>query len=375
MAKGIHLNLLIGPAVPVPVPREVIEAIVGVKVMSRTRAASGFEISFRLKKKSPLHTLFLLAGGGLPPVVRVVIVVTVNGLPVPLMDGVMTHHQVSPGTKPGESILTVIGEDLTKLMDFIPLDGIPYPGMPPELRVLTIVGRYAPFGVIPMVLPVIIPDISIPIEHIPRHQGTDLAYVKQLANEAGYVFYIDPGPAPGTSVAYWGPEVKVGFPQPALSIDMDAHTNVESLTFSYDSEKKELPIIFIQNQMTKAPIPIPVPDISPLNPPLGALPPIPKTLNFMRDTAKLSPMKAALKGVARASETSDVVTARGELDVLRYGRVLKARKLVGVRGAGPAFNGLYYVAGVTHTFQENRFKQRFELTRNALLANVPVVPV
>ena len=38
---------------------------------------------------------------------------------------------------------------------------------------------------------------------------------------------------PGTNIAYWGPEIKVGVPQPALNYDMDAHTNVESLSFSF----------------------------------------------------------------------------------------------------------------------------------------------
>ena len=42
---------------------------------------------------------------------------------------------------------------------------------------------------------------------------------------------------------------------------------------------------------------------------------------------------------------------KGELDVLRYGSVLKARQLVGVRGAGMAFDGLYYVKSVTHTIK------------------------
>ena len=32
------------------------------------------------------------------------------------------------------------------------------------------------------------------------------------------------------NTAYWGPEIKVGIPQPALNTDMAAHTNVESLT-------------------------------------------------------------------------------------------------------------------------------------------------
>ena len=85
----------------------------------------------------------------------------------------------------------------------------------------------------------------------------------------GYVFYVDPGPVPGTNIAYWGPEIKVGVPQPALNIDMDAHTNVESLSFSFDGAKTTLPIVFIQNQLTKVPIPIPIPNINPLQPPLG----------------------------------------------------------------------------------------------------------
>ncbi len=38
----------------------------------------------------------------------------------------------------------------------------------------------------------------------------------------GYVFYVEPGPAPGTNIAYFGPEIKVGIPQPALNVDMDA---------------------------------------------------------------------------------------------------------------------------------------------------------
>ena len=59
-------------------------------------------------------------------------------------------------------------------------------------------------------------------------------------------------------------------PQPALNIDMDAHTNVESLSFSFDPTKGVLPIVFIQNQLTRVPIPIPIPNLNPLQPPLGA---------------------------------------------------------------------------------------------------------
>jgi hypothetical protein len=74
----------------------------------------------------------------------------------------------------------------------------------------------------------------------------------------GYVFYVDPGPEPGTSVAYWGPEIKVGEPQKALSINYDAATNIESVSCSFNSQGKVLPIVYIQNQQTHVPIPIPI---------------------------------------------------------------------------------------------------------------------
>ena len=59
---------------------------------------------------------------------RVIIVVTVNGTPEVLMDGVMTQHEVSPGSQTGASTLTVTGKDLTAVMDYIDFSGIPYPG-------------------------------------------------------------------------------------------------------------------------------------------------------------------------------------------------------------------------------------------------------
>jgi hypothetical protein len=188
------------------------------------------------------------------------------------------------------------------------------------------------------------------------------------------VFYINPGPAPLMSVAYWGPDVKVGAPQPALNINMDAHTNVESLSFSFDKEAKEMPVVWIHNRETKVIIPIPIPDITPLNPPLGLVPPIPPKIRFLDYTAKLGPLDAALHGVAYAAQHADCVTGTGALDVLRYGRILKARQLVGVRGAGTAFDGLYYVKSVTHNIKRGEYKQNFTLSRNGLLSTVPRVP-
>ena len=371
----IHLTLMIGPAVPVPVTQEVLEALVSVQVTTSSSDASGFQLQFTINNRSPLQTLFLLTGGSPIPLMRVIIVVTINGAANVLMDGVMTNHELSPGADPGHSTLTVTGKDLTQVMDYIDFSGIPYPAMPNEARVLLILAKYAVLGIVPMVLPSVLVDIPIPTEQIPRHKGKDLAYIKLLADEVGYVFYLDPGPAPGMSIAYWGPEIKVGTPQPALNINMDAYTNVESLNFRFNSDSKSLPIVFIQNPETKIPIPIPIPDITPLNPPLGLIPPLPKNIDPITDTAKYSPIRGAMIGMAKAARSADGVSGTGSLDVLRYGRALKARSLVGVRGAGAAFDGLYYVNSVTHNLKRGEYKQSFILGRNGLLSTIPTVPV
>ncbi|MCB1910023.1 MAG: hypothetical protein KDH15_21890 [Rhodocyclaceae bacterium] len=367
-----------GPVVPMAVPALLIDALDEATVTHAAGAVSGFQLRFRVSSKSQLNTLFLITVGqnaslGTPPL-RVVLIVTLGGRPQPLFDGVVTNVEVQTGENGQPGSITVTGEDLTRVMDLIDFSGTPYPAMPIEARVALICGKYAAFGIIPLPVPPLFPDVPIPVERIPAQQGTDLAYLRQLADEVGHVFYIEPGEAPLTNIAYFGPEIKVGPPQPALNIDMDAHTNVESLNFSFDPGKGVLPVVFIQNPLTRAPIPIPIPDLNPLQPPLGVLPAPIARLKMMKDTAKMNAMQAISKGLAEAGKSQDAVTASGSLDVLRYGRLLKARRLVGVRGAGIAYDGLYYVASVTSTIRRGEFRQSFSLTRNGLISITPTVP-
>jgi len=374
VASGLYLTLLVGPMVALPAPKPIVDALTSVEVTTTATGRSAFQLSFTLSNRSPLQTAFLLAQGGPGVELRVILMVTVNNMPQVLIDGVIRHQEMQPSSQAWFSTLTVTGEDLTAVMDLIQLDGLPFPALPVEARVAVILAKYAMYGVIPLIVPSLIPDIPLPVDRIPSQKGTDLAYIKQLAQEAGYVFYLDPGPVPGISTAYWGPQVKFGVPQPALNVNMDTWTNVESLTFRYQPQDSSLPIVFIQDPTTHAPIPIPIPPITPLNPPLGIVVPPPAKIDKLEGTAKLSPGQALMQGMAKASASADVVTGTGSLDVLQYGRVLKARELVGVRGAGPAFDGLHYVESVSHKIARNQYKQSFTLKRNALVSNTPVVP-
>jgi hypothetical protein len=375
MAGAVKLSLYIGPGVPIPAPPEVLELLASAKVMSGAgESQSGFELSFDLPPRSPLRTLFLLTGGGNLPLMRVTLVVTINGQAESIIDGMTTDVEMQPG-EGGIGRLVVKGKDMSALMDVIDFTGLPYPAMPPSARVLILLAKYAAVGVIPIVIPSIVEDIPIPVQRMPVQRGSDYQYIKRLAQQCGHVFYLEPGPAPGASKAYWGPEVRVGAPQPALSMNMDALTNVEELSFNFDRERKTMPIVYFQESVSKAPIGVPIPDISPLNPPLGVVPPLPPKIVNLDDTAHMSAPAALMTGLAYASQHSDSVFGTGRLDVARYGRLLKSRALVGVRGAGLPFDGLHYVSSVTHDIQRGQYKQSFTLARNALISTIPKVPV
>jgi len=374
MASPLYLTLLAGPVEAVPVPKPLIDALTSVEVTESATGRSGFQLTFTLANNSILQTLFLLAGGAPIPVLRVILVVSFGGLPQVIMDGIIQHHEVVPDAAHGSSKLVVTGQDLSALMDLIDFSGLPYPGMSPDIRVLTILAKYAAFGIVPEVIPVPAPDVPIPLEQTPSQRRTDLSYMQTLAREAGYVFYITPGPLPGMNQAYWGPQIRVGIPQTALNINMDSWTNVESLNFRYQPQNSVTPIVYIQDQTTNVTIPIPIPPVTPFNPPLGLVVPSPQRIEQMTATANLSPAQALMRGMARAVESADVVTGDGTLDVVRYGQVLRARSLVGVRGAGLAFDGMHYVDSTTHRLKPGEYKQSFVLKRNALISNVPLVP-
>ena len=162
--------------------------------------------------------------------------------------------------------------------------------------------------------------MPIPTSQIPSQQGTDLAYIKELADEVGYVFYLEPGPVPGVNIAYWGPQIKVGVPQPALNINMDAHTNVESLSFSFNNNLNTIPTVFHYDETTKAAIANADPADHAAQSAAGpdSSDPDPASAGERRLSKRPLP-QAIMIGLAKASQWAEAVTGKGELDVCATG--------------------------------------------------------
>lgn len=405
---GIHLTLMMGPGIAVPVPLDLAESLKSVSVTNNDTGRSGFSLTFHVGRSSPLDMIDygLLLNPLLRPFTRVVVVVTFGVLPKVLCDGVITNIQLSPSNEPGASTLTVTGEDVSVMMDMHELPQ-PWPALPADAVVGLILLKYMQYGLIPAVQPALFSNPPSPTERVPVQNMTDLNYINFLAARQGYVFYVEPGFAPNTNFAYWGPPhvpppYRAGPPQKAITFNSGPETNASSVSFTYNALSPTLIIGTIQDSRTNVSVPV---ITSPLGQrvPLASQPAIifnqpnvrvsllPTTPQQARratsaggGTAEEFPEARTASGtevaeaIMRAQATTDastdnVVNVSGELNALEYGDILLARGLVGLRGVGYSYGGNYYVKSVSHEISKGEYKQRFTLTREGTGSLTPFV--
>ena len=376
MLLGIHLTLLIGPTVAVPAPPLLTAALQSAEVSFNDDGQSGFQLTFETGRGGPLGTLDypLLGNPLLKPFNRVILIVTLNVTPRVLMDGIITDLQFTPSNEPGRSTLTVTGEDVSMMLDQEEKSA-EHPAQDETIIALKIIAGYARYGLIPLVIPPLAIDLPIPIERIPVQQGTDLQYLRQMAARHAYVFYITPGPAPFTNTAYWGPPVRVGLPQRALSVNLGGETNVERIDFRYNALGPTTVSGRVQDRTTNQILPVRT--FASLRPPLATQPAgLVNQPNVRRTEFRgcgLNAPQAFARAQAMTDAATDAIEASGELDAARYGDLLRPRALVGLRGAGYSHDGFWYVKRVTHSIRKERYTQQFSLTREGLGSTTPVV--
>jgi hypothetical protein len=358
---GIRLILLLGKTVPLPASREVMNALSQVEVTNDSELGDGFKIVLTLGKDKAAD-YDLLKSGVFDAFNRVVIGVALGPIPEVLIDGIVAHHQITPSDQPGISTLTVMGRDLRQVLDL-------EKNQPDFVIFNRIVAGYGQYGLVPQATPTT--DVPIELQRIPRQHETDRKFIERLAKRNGFVFYIEPVTF-GVNRAYFGPEIRAGVPQPALSVGMGFFTNVKRFNFSNDALAPESPKGSITEPITK--ISIPIPSLPSLKiPPLSLSPAAARRKTLLRDTANQSPVKAAVTALAKATNAADSVKGQGELDTVRYGHVLRARGLVGVRGVGASYGGNYYVRSVKHAIARDSYTQQFTISREGTGSLLPVV--
>lgn len=367
---GVRLVLWIGKEIPRPAPYDVMSAFTGLEVTTDVdQPGDGFQLSFTIGKNKR-GEYGLLQSGVLDPDTRVRIAVLFGVTLEPLIDGVIYHHQVLPGERPGTSTLTVSGRDISVMLDLADKNET-YKNQSDSTIVTDILGDYAPFGILPPFQVTPTADVPIEAERI-RHQRheTDLEFIQRLAGDNGFVFFIEPV-AMGVNRAYWGPENRRGLPQRALTHDLGSSSNVKSLRLMNDALA---PVAVKGTFLDPRPkISVEIPPLPSLRiPPLSMVARSARRTERLRCTANRNPARAAAAAQAAVAAASEPVTAEGELESVRYGGVLRAHRLVGVRGVGRSYNGRYFVRRVTHRIQRGVYTQTFKLSREGTGALSPV---
>ncbi len=145
--------------------------------------------------RSPLHTLFLLTGGAShPDPARRHRGHASAATTTVLIDGVMTHHEVALRRRPDVDAAGQ-GQGPHGADGHHPARRAALSRRCRRRCACWSRSRSTPrFGVIPLVIPSVLEDIPIPIERIPRHQGTDYAYVQALAERGRLRLLHRPGP-------------------------------------------------------------------------------------------------------------------------------------------------------------------------------------
>ncbi|MBP5974998.1 hypothetical protein HW132_20220 [Brasilonema sp. CT11] len=380
--NGIRLELRIGrPTAPVLASYEVVDALIDLEVTQQDRERSGFQMTFSLGRQLRNYSdYWLLREGILDPPNRVILTIIVGVLvgvnrPIKrqiLIDGIITNHQIAPSNQPGESRLIVTGEDISLKLD-LKEKSTTYENQSDSQIVTKILQDYSQYWSKTDVQNSEYTPTKEKI--ITTQQGTDLKFIQQLAERNSFIFEIKPSNTLGKNIVYWGEEKRNITPyQPALSMNMGAFTNVDSISFSFNALNPTEPQVEIVDDINGQPIPVKIPS-SP-GQALASEPAKALRQTILRSTNKLDLIPAQRYGESVLSRfRENAVTASGEVDTVRYGHILQVRQLVGVRGVGKSYGGYYYVKQVTHRIKRGEYKQSFTLIREGRGATTQRVEV
>lgn len=369
---GIDLTLRIGKGTPPPAPRLLMEALQNVEVTHSDSDRSGFQITFQVGRTGPSDRLDdgLVRNPLLTPFNRVIIVITIGGNAQVLMDGIITQQEFSPNPEPGRSTLTITGEDVSVMMDQETSKKVAHPQQNESAiarKIITSV-EYAAYG--------LKPDVQQPPTHItptrnertPAQSGSDLAYLQELGERFDYVFFITPGPGVGQNQAYWGPRPRGNRPQGTITVNMGPFTNAESINLQLNAQaatrvqgsvhdRRTNQIQRLNVQESDRPV-LAQQSVLTLQQQQGV-----RRTQIYEETGHETALAQARTQAMVNRSAEDGITVSGDLDTIRYGKLLKLRELVTLRGVGNTHDGLYYVRSVTHRIRKGEYQQSFVITR------------
>ena len=377
---SITVGMRIGFGVPTTAPAHLMRALRGVEVTQQDQAPCGFQLTFLAELVAAGQAFDIVSDPLLAPLSRVMLTASVNGEMTPLIDGIITHQQYVPGNGPDDTLFVVTGEDISVVMDLVQVP-FEYPAQTDVEIVATVLAPFLALGIVPVLVPT--PSALVPIDYVPQQAESPRAFVRRLAERNGYLFHVTPR-APLVNTAYWGPPLRFGAPSALIDVAVGATSTADTFSATFDALAPERYVGASMETSVEPFVPLPVLTlVSTRLPPLATRPALVTSgrIVLWNDSDQLGPLQSFLQAQARTDVSTDaVVTAQCEVSPARLGRIVTAPGIVGVRGTGEAYDGLYYLKAASHriglTAAEGwNYTQQLTMTREGVGTTTSVLEV
>jgi hypothetical protein len=280
----------------------------------------------------------------------------------PLIDGPIVGQRFDLGAGPGESMLTLVIQDDSVLLNREETVQV-FEDMTADAIVEQL---FSDAGLETDVDSV--PDAGSALTRYVVQRGTAMQLVRELARANGMFAYVAPGDTRGTSTGVFKKPDLTSGSVPGLLI-MGTDRNIDSFSAQFDALRP----------LTASAGNVSITDKSALSSSADS-----SDLDPMGDEAVhdiVSPLSAALLARTREEQndmdaatqaavdlSSFAYSSTCELDAERYNTVLSPHQVITVSGAGSVLSGDYLVSRVTHQINEDSYKQKLTLRRNARAA-------
>jgi hypothetical protein len=283
--------------------------------------------------------------------------------PQAVMNGFVNRQEVVYDDQAGTSYLEVTALDVTSVMN-LQEKAMAWP-MPDSAIAAAIFAQYL---VVPTITPA--PPSLIEPEGTTTQRGTDIRFLRRLAERNSFECYVYPEPFSGKDFGWFGPAVSVPqLPEAVINVKMGTETNVTGFRIHYEMLRPTYAIGFGIDTATRALQTFPaVAALTPVGMPMGLEPALqriplpPLTMAVETGQMRLPGLAAAVQGITDRSAWA--VTAEGtvgpDVGILRPGATIN------IRGAGRLYNGPYYVTSVHHSIDCGCYEQKFTARRNAV---------
>jgi phage protein D len=291
----------------------------------------------------------------------------------PVFDGYITEVNVRLGSEPDNAHLEVSGMDTSVLLS-LEEKIASWPNLADSDIIQQIVSEYVNEAQIDPT-----PTVHQESDTTMVQRGTEIQFVRDLAQRNGLEFYFETEKDSGNVIAYCRAPQLDATPQPDLAIRFGEESNLRSFSARLNGQRplhvKTMQLDVKANspntaqvgdtQLTK----LGENDANTLIG--GALGSLVTPKEAQAQMLVLGPPTSdatELQTIAQAvrDEAGWFITAQGEINSEAYQQVLRPHRLVLVKGAGTPYSGKYYVNRVVHQLTgDGSYTQSFEARRNA----------